>query len=1210
MDQLPDFAFDPTRMVDELAGSQTPLLIGVRHHSPACAAAIPTLLDAFGPDKVVIELPTEFQDWIKWLGHKDLLAPVALAGVRSDGNGLAFYPFADFSPELAAIRWAIRQNIPVEAFDLPMEQWERLERVLREADPQTEVDHTEPVPSLLQQLLAQTNVEESESLWDVLVESHATASDPEAIRRAALLYGWALRVESIRSKTVRNHDLHRERFMRECLFKSGLNCFGSSAGAGEAVQPMPRIAAVIGAFHAPALLQHPWYWSPTEPAAKPAEKKKPSRATTINTSLIAYSHELLDSRSGYPAGIRDPLWQHRVWEAASTGRTLSTVVTESVVGICAEIRRKFHVASVPDAMEAVRMTEDLATLRGIPSPGRRELLEAIETALGQGELLGRGRILAQAMERVLVGRRRGRLPGGTPRSGLGPHVEQLLTELKLPGPGTESSEAKRMRLDPLRSDLDARRQIAFKRLGACGVPYAKLEAGEAIGASELLTQVWTVSWTPGTEAMLELVGVRGVTLEQATLGSLKAEEARYRSDDKWVPAVHLYLLGQAADCALHELTHDYLTALTQTFATEATLPQLIAAIELVLRIEHEHIPGLSFQNQKLIVDFDYIRAELFSAALKAIEGLAGSKTLDDARALLELIQLFERQSEDPNSVGDGRLLWALNELAENGSSLMQGAAGALRVRLGVTAGAEFGRLVASWVDAATSKDTHQTLAERLQGTLAVAAPLFEADPTWATPLMERIEQQTDTEFLHRLPALREGFEVLSTASRARMLTILAERLEDDGITQTFDIVLNDNPHLLARCAEIDRTGRQAVESLFGQLPTVSAGNQRATDQALHKSPASGPDCAISPRDRWRLILGHERERMKPKSAGIARALDELYGAGHGEGSRGEIAGGKGGGKEAPFPSTREWAEELEALFGGTIREEVLGRAVERGRTSALLELDAETVSPSIELLEQVLSLKGGLSEGQLGHLRRIVQRVIDALVKELATRIRPALTGLTVPLPTRKPGGPLDIRRTITANLKTLRQDEAGNVTFLPERLLFKTRTKRSMDWRIVLVVDISGSMEASVIYSAMMAAILSGLPAVSVHFVAFNTEILDLTHRVEDPLGLLLEVSVGGGTHIARGLRYARELLTVPSRSLVILVTDFEEGWPVAGLVEEVRALVETGAKTIGLAALDDSGQPRYSKSIAELVVGAGMSVAALTPLELARWVGEKIRG
>jgi Mg-chelatase subunit ChlD len=271
-------------------------------------------------------------------------------------------------------------------------------------------------------------------------------------------------------------------------------------------------------------------------------------------------------------------------------------------------------------------------------------------------------------------------------------------------------------------------------------------------------------------------------------------------------------------------------------------------------------------------------------------------------------------------------------------------------------------------------------------------------------------------------------------------------------------------------------------------------------------------------------------------------------------------------------------------------------------------LEPDTVIPSVELLRQLLSLKGGLSEERLDRLRRIVDHVVQALVKELATRLRPALIGSVVSRPTRRKGGPVDLRRTVAANLRTVRFRDDGSPQLRPDSLVFKTRARRSFDWRVILVVDVSGSMEDSVIYSALMAAILSGLPAVTTHFVAFSTRVVDLSDRVHDPLGLLLEVVVGGGTDIARALRYARRLMTAPSRTLLILVTDFEEGGPVPALLAEVRAIAETGAHPIGLAALDDRGAPHYTRSVAEQVVAAGMPVAALTPLELARWVSEQI--
>ena len=105
--------------VEALAASRSPFLIGVRHHSPALAASMPELLDHAAPSKLLVELPPELEPWLRWLAEPETTAPVAVAAVRSADSGLTFYPFADFSPELAAIRWAARNDVPVVACDLP-----------------------------------------------------------------------------------------------------------------------------------------------------------------------------------------------------------------------------------------------------------------------------------------------------------------------------------------------------------------------------------------------------------------------------------------------------------------------------------------------------------------------------------------------------------------------------------------------------------------------------------------------------------------------------------------------------------------------------------------------------------------------------------------------------------------------------------------------------------------------------------------------------------------------------------------------------------------------------------------------------------------------------------------------------------------------------------------------------------------------------------
>ncbi len=1183
---------DPVAAIEELASAKAPWLFGVRHHSPACSIALPKLLDKLAPTALAIEMPADLAPWIEWLGHPDAEAPLAVAAVSDGGDDLGFYPFADFSPELVAIRWARAADIPVHAIDLPAARRPPRDR------------SGEPLG-----IAARLRGADDDS-WEHMVEAAGVAAEPERVRRAALLYGWALRIDEARGDGVSALDLAREEHMRDVL-------------ATLTAKKSARIACVVGSFHAAALLPKPTLWS-----APPASEVRVREGMV--SSLIPYAFELLDSRSGYPAGIRDPLWQQRLWatqkspDGAGIAADVAALVSACLVEITREVRKRGLPASVPDARAAAEVAISLAQLRGLPAPGRRELVEAVQTALSHGELLGRGRIVAKAMQAVLVGHQRGRLAPDTPRSGLGPHVAALLDELRLPAGAM--AEPMELRLDPLRSPLDRRRHVALARLRACGIPYGTELESVAAGGLPSLTSSWRVKLTPATEAMIELAGLRGVTLKQASAGSLRAERARMEGDDKLTAVSLVALAESAAEAGATELVSELLAELTGPRLGEATLSELIALIALIDRILAGHIVALPVDLEDAVPgEIDHFppppidRDAMLNTAVASVLGLAGSESLDDAKALAELVRVLERPEHA--TLGDSRLRWSIDQLVETGTPVIAGAASVIQVLIHTTTAEQLSTSVGAWLDGAVDLETRRVLATKLRGALAIAAPLFEGSPVFLAGLIDRVEQLPDDEFLVRVPALREAFETLSNASRRRLLRVLGDRLgpgASDARGQGLDVATSIAPEVMLAAAEADRAGREAIARVpRPELVAPFVANAPVTT-AQRESPAHD----IPIRDRWRMILGHERDRMKPRSARAMRALDELYGSGHGEGSR----GGDGGGQESSFPTVRAWREEIEALFGTRVFEEVAGQAAAQGRVAALLELDPDTVTPSVELLEQVLSLKGGLGEGQLGKLRALIRRVVDDLVRELAVRVRPALQGSTSPRATRRPSSVVHLARTVRANLAKVQklepsersapsaadgseEAEDGEMRLVPERLFFKQKSRRHMDWNIVLVVDVSGSMEPSVIYSAMMAAILSGVPWISVKFVAFSTEIVDLSDHAHDPLALLLEVNVGGGTHIAKALRYARSLATNPRRTIVITVSDFEEGYSVEGLLGEVRSRVEAGVTCLGLAALDDRGAPRYAVPIAEQVASAGMPIAALTPLELARWVGEKIR-
>ncbi|MFC5901111.1 DUF5682 family protein [Streptomyces zhihengii] len=1279
-------------------GPGLPFLIGVRHHAPSLAAALPALLDAAAPDVLLVELPAEFQPWLGWLAHEDTEAPVALAAVLADGpgsgpageRGPAFYPFADFSPELVALRWAARHGVPAVACDLPL-----ADRAWAGGGPDTPapVPDAGPAPGpgeghgLSAALRSRLTGRDGDDLWDRLVEAPAPGSPPEALRRAALLTGWALRHEAEAQGAVDGTDLVREACMRRHV--------------AEALASGRRPAVVVGAFHTPALLASAAGGART--AAEPApgadgHADDAAGTAACTVSLIPYTYPLLDSRSGYPAGIRDPEWQHTVLDAAGDPTALHEALIRTAVRVCAALREQGHPYGPADGREVVRVAGDLARLRDLPAPGRGELLEAVQTVLGRGETYGTGRAVARALEGVLVGARTGRPAPAAPRSGLGPAVETETAALSLPGPGDAHEKTPRdLRLDPARSALDRRRELLLRRLTVCGIPYAQEQGVTGAAGSEGLTTRWQVRWTPATAAMLTAAGARGVTPAQAAEGVLRQRHAAELAEGGPTAAQVVRGLTEAAGCGLRALAGERLTELASVLPASGTLPELLAGLDLLDRIDAGHLPGLTAPDAPPApgapADTDGATAPesapatgattkrgsgtptetasaatteaasatapvsaraahaaelLTSAAVRQVDGLTGSEEPEDARALLELAQRADR-------VGGIRLAGALARLAADGTPLIAAAAGAVRVLTGQEEAGAFGVRVASWVDAAVDGASRAALTARLTGVLTAAGPLLTVGVGALDPLLHRVVELDDSAFLARLPALRGGFDTLSPAARDRLLDTVEERL---GVR--VDTLDADDPAELARRTAADLAARTLLADLGLPVPlppgdpvplppaapaapgdsvAPSPGDPvplppAAPGHAVSPSPgdpvptapgdslppppcdpagvpstgASAAEAApvrtLAPADRWRLVLGRRPDQVPSGAARLATALDELYGAGRGEGSRGGLPGG---GREASFPGVRGWSEELAALFGPGIREEVLAAAAATGRPDVLAELDPAAATPSVELLRTVLRYAGGLPEARLAALRPLVRRLVDELTRQLATRLRPALTGTMSARPTRRPGGRLDLPRTLRANLATARRTEDGTVQVIPEKPVFRSRSRRSADWRLILVTDVSGSMEASTIWSALTASVLAGVPTLSTHFLAFSTEVVDLTGHVHDPLSLLLEVSVGGGTHIAAGLRHARSLITVPSRTLVVVISDFEEGAPLGGLLSEVRALVATGCHVLGCASLDDAGRPRYSTGVAGQLVAAGMPVAALSPLELARWIGEK---
>ena len=480
---------------------------------------------------------------------------------------------------------------------------------------------------------------------------------------------------------------------------------------------------------------------------------------------------------------------------------------------------------------------------------------------------------------------------------------------------------------------------------------------------------------------------------------------------------------------------------------------------------------------------------------------------------------------------------------------MQGAAEAVRVLTGRITVDAYGPLLGSWLDAAVDRAAHGVLSARFRGTVAVAAPFVESAGAILAALCDRVDALTDGAFVDRLPALRDGFDVLSTAARRRFLqAVITLR----GLDAVADLTLEADPIAIARWAAADADGRAALVAAGFAVADESSAAVDDAGGAVSAEAAPGANGSISTLDRWRLILGQEQDQLEPDAGRIGATLDELYGA-HGEGSREGIGDGDGGAGrgQGGFPTVREWSDELDSLFGdararggpGASRGARPERRHRGPRSRVHHAVDRAARAGPVARGVAARSAAGAAATDGAPGRRRAGGGARDPRPAGALGR-RPA-TGDASP---HRPAPPGAHRAGEPRDRSRDRCRDARRSS--PERPYFHLRGRRSFDWRVVLVVDVSGSMEASTIYAAMMASIIAALPAVSTHFVAFADSVIDLSDRVDDPLGLLME-DPGRRRDRHRGaLRYAKGLVTVPARTIVIVVSDFEEGGPTAPLI------------------------------------------------------------
>ncbi|MEW2130312.1 VWA domain-containing protein [Streptomyces sp. NPDC005435] len=381
--------------------------------------------------------------------------------------------------------------------------------------------------------------------------------------------------------------------------------------------------------------------------------------------------------------------------------------------------------------------------------------------------------------------------------------------------------------------------------------------------------------------------------------------------------------------------------------------------------------------------------------------------------------------------------------------------------------------------------------------------------------------------------------------------------------------------------------------------TTGAAHQ---DTGTDTGTGSSADTAAERLRRWRLVLGGDQadgtgHALAGRDAAMDTALTALYGrqdrAGKGAAGR-ERSAGLGG----SVPSVTRWLGDIRTYFPSSVVQVMQRDAIERlGLASLLLEPEMlEAVEPDVHLVGTLLSLHQAMPETTRETARAVVRKVVEDLEKRLASRTRATLTGaLDRSARTSRPRHhDIDWNRTIAANLRHYLPEHR---TVVPERLVGHGRAARSVKKEVVLCVDQSGSMAASVVYAAVFGAVLASMRAVSTRLVVFDTSVVDLTDQLDDPVDVLFGTRLGGGTDINRALAYCQSRITRPAETVVVLISDLYEGGIREEMLKRVAAMTASGVRFVTLLALSDEGTPAYDSEHAAALAALGTPAFACTP-------------
>jgi hypothetical protein len=355
--------------------------------------------------------------------------------------------------------------------------------------------------------------------------------------------------------------------------------------------------------------------------------------------------------------------------------------------------------------------------------------------------------------------------------------------------------------------------------------------------------------------------------------------------------------------------------------------------------------------------------------------------------------------------------------------------------------------------------------------------------------------------------------------------------------------------------------------------------------------------------RWRLMLGgDEADGTGVKLTGDDAARDAALGALYEYERKRKFdytAEKTRGGSEASQPSVARWLGDIRKYFPNQVVQIMQNDAMQHPDLQRKMIFEPEILAqttPDVHLVATLMELGKLIPAKTKDTARRVVQQVVEQLLLRLEQRMIQALTGaLHRSVRNYRPRhSEINWDATIRRNLKHYQPQYA---TIVPETLIgFGRKNRRSLK-DVVLCLDQSGSMGTSVVYSGIFGAVMASLPNIQTKMVVFDTAVSDLTETLKDPVDLLFGVQLGGGTDIQLALGYCQSIISKPTDTILVLITDLYEGGNENKMRQRMTEIVATGVQLICLLALNDDGAPSYDRNNAQFLATLGVPVFACTP-------------